>query len=144
MLSPVKSGLLVLTVSLLQATDSKRPLFSFLAPTVELSDRDVQRIRSGHVFTDTIESIGHELAVFAAGTLDITPEVFVSRIQDIAAIRRSRFVPAIARFSDPPTVGDLAALTLDEQDLNDLVNCRPRDCGLKLGDSEIQRMHAAL
>jgi hypothetical protein len=131
-------------VLLSQATDSKRPLLSFFSPSVELGHSDVQRIRHGHVFTDTIDATGHELAVFAAGTLDITPDVFVSRVQNIAALRRSRFVPAIARFSDPPTIDDLAGLTLDEQDVNALVKCRPGDCGLKLGDAEIRRMHAAL
>lgn len=143
MLSKVTvSELLVFVVSLPlpQAAEWEwkiRPL-AFFAPSVELSDRDLERLRSGRVFVDTIGSAGQELAVFAAGSLDITPDLFVSRVQDIVALRQSRFVWAIERFSNPPTLADLAGLTLGEQDLEDLVGCRPGDCGLetrRLGDS---------
>jgi hypothetical protein len=53
-------------------------------------------------------------------------------------------VPAIGRFSDPPTIGDLAALTLSDNDVSHLRECRTGDCGLKLSDAEIRRMQGAL
>jgi hypothetical protein len=143
--SKIKAGgLLVFVASLSQTAEWKTPPLSFFTPSVELSERDREHIRNGRVVANTIESAGHELAVFAAGSLDITPELFVSRVQEIVALRQSRFVPALGRFSNPPTLGDLAGLTLEEQDVEDLVSCRAGDCGLKLGDSEIRRMHAAL
>jgi hypothetical protein len=82
--------------------------------------------------------------VLAAGSLKTTPDEFVSRVTDIVRLRRSRVVPVIARFSNPPTLDDLAALTLGDEDLEELHECQPGDCGLKLADAEIQRMRAAL
>jgi hypothetical protein len=51
-------------------------------------------------------------------------------------------VKQIARFSDPPVLEDLQALTLDDDDVNDIRHCRPGDCGLKLSADEITRLHA--
>jgi hypothetical protein len=82
--------------------------------------------------------------VLAAGSLKVTPDAFVSRVTDIVQLRRSRVVPVVARFSNPPTLDDLAALTLSEEDLKHLSECRPGDCGLKLADAEIRRMQAAV
>ncbi|MGH9370350.1 MAG: hypothetical protein ACRD15_02330 [Vicinamibacterales bacterium] len=118
--------------------------FSFFTPVIEMSADDIERIRSGRVVTRTIAGSGQELAVLAAGSLKVTPDAFVSRVSDIANLRRSRVVPAVARFSDPPTLDDLAALTLSEDDLQSLGECRPGDCGLKLADAEIRRMQSAL
>jgi hypothetical protein len=122
---------------------SARP-FSFFNPVVELSADDIARIRSGHVISQTVHSSGHDLAVLAAGSLKVTPDAFVSRVTDIVQLRRSRMVPAVARFSNPPRLDDLAALTLSEEDLKRLRECHPGDCGLKLADAEIRRMQAAL
>jgi hypothetical protein len=127
-----------------QAPEHTARPFTFFNPVVELGADDLDRIRSGRVVSQTIQSSGHDLAVLAAGSLRITPDAFVSRVTDIVQLRRSRVVPAVARFSNPPTLDDLAALTLSEEDLEQLRECRPGDCGLKLADAEIRRMQAAL
>ena len=118
--------------------------FSFFEPAIQLEAGDIERIHAGDVVTRTIHSSGHDMAVLAAGSLKITPDAFVSRVTDIVQLRKSRTVPSIGRFSSPPRINDLAALTLSEEDLEHLSACRPGDCGLKLADVEIRRMQAAL
>jgi hypothetical protein len=113
MLSKLQAGgVFLVVVSLPTSVDWKSSAVSFFAPTVELSEADRDHVRNGRVLVRTVESSGHDLAVFAAGSLDITPELFVSRVQDIVTLRRSRFVPLIGRFSNPPILDDLAALSL--------------------------------
>lgn len=123
--------------------DTVRP-FSFFHPTVELGADDFEEIEKGRVVTRTIQSSGHDLGVLAAGSLKTTPDEFVSRVTDIVQLRKSHVVPAIGRFSNPPTLDDLEALTLTEEDMKHLAECRPGDCGLKLADAEIRRMQASL
>jgi hypothetical protein len=118
--------------------------FSFFHPVVALSSDEIDRIRSGRVVTHAIHSSGHDVAVLAAGSLKTTPDAFISRVMDIAQLRKSRVVPAIARFSNPPTIDDLAAFMLSEEDVKDVRECRPGECALKLADSEIRRMQSAL
>jgi hypothetical protein len=127
-----------------QAPEHAARPFSFFNPVVELDADDIDRIRSGRVVSQTLHSSGHDLAVLAAGSLKVTPDAFVSRVTDIVQLRRSRVVPVVARFSNPPTLDDLAALRLSEEDLKRLSECRPGDCGLKLADAEIRRMQTAL
>ena len=117
---------------------------SFFKPVVDLGADDIERIRSGRVVTQTIHGSSNDLGVLAAGSLKTTPDAFISRVTDIGQLRKSRMVPAIGRFSNPPMIDDLAALTLSAEDVNDLSECRAGDCGLKLADAEIRRMQAAL
>ena len=53
-------------------------------------------------------------------------------------------MPDVARFSTPPRLEDVAGLTLDDQDVNDIRKCRPGDCGLKLSGGEIARLQQHL
>jgi hypothetical protein len=62
----------------------------------------------------------------------------------IAEFKRSRFVLAIGRFSDPPRPSDLNDLTLDQPDLDAIRRCRPGDCGLELSAGEIESLTAVL
>jgi hypothetical protein len=117
---------------------------SFFKPVVDLGADDIERIRSGRVVTRTIHGSSNDLGVLAAGSLKTTPDTFISRVTDIVQLRKSRLVPAIGRFSNPPMIDDLSALTLSAEDVNDLSECRAGDCGLKLADAEIRRMQAAL
>ena len=135
---------LIVAAVLPDAVERKTSILSFFAPTVPLTETDRTRLRSGRILARVLNASGHDLAVFAAGELDVTPAVFVSRAQDIVTLRQSRAVPLIGRFSEPPTLGDLDRLVLDDQDLRDLMTCRPGDCGLKLSEPEIRRMQAAL
>jgi hypothetical protein len=50
---------------------------------------------------------------------------------------------ALGRLSDPPQLSDLAALALDEEDLNDLRACRVGDCAVKLSAQEIESLRQA-
>ena len=130
-----------------QASQAPKPAmqpFSFFHPVARLGSDEIDGIRSGRVVTRAIHSSGHDVAVLAAGSLKITADAFISRVTDIVQLRRSRVVPAIARFSSPPTIDDLAALTLTEEEVKGLGECRPADCALKLADAEIRRMQAAL
>jgi hypothetical protein len=47
-------------------------------------------------------------------------------------------VLAIGLFSDPPTPADVAGLTLDPKDIEDLKKCQPGKCDIKLSDAGIE------
>jgi hypothetical protein len=80
------------------------------------------------------------IAVFAAAALNATPETLATRIRAIADLKKSALVLAIGRFSNPPALEDLAGLSLDEADLDDIRRCRPGACDLKLSASEIEAL----
>lgn len=121
----------------LQADSSS---FAFFAPVVGLSASEQQALDRDEVVVRVLDSHEGDLAVFAAAAIDATPDTLARRVQAIAELKRSRFVPAIRRFSSPPAAGDLEGLSLEDSEVEDLRRCRPSSCGLKLGAAEMRTL----
>jgi hypothetical protein len=117
--------------------------FGFLSPWIRVSDLDRARLDRGEVLARTLPDADGQVGVFVATRLNAPPRSLTRWTRAIADLKRSRFVLAIRRFSDPPAVSDLDALTLDASDLQDLGRCRPGDCDLKLSAPEIATLSAA-
>lgn len=101
-------------------------------------------IAAGVPVVEVLHEHGDDFAVAGAVLTTATPERLVAWSRDIAELQRGRYVPLIRRFSNPPIIEDLASLTLDDEDLDDLEDCRPGDCGLKLSASEIQQVRRTI
>jgi hypothetical protein len=76
--------------------------------------------------------------------VDADGDRLVSWMRQIAALKKSQYVEAIERFSNPPRIEDVDRLTLDAGDIEDLARCRPRQCGLKLSAAEIADLQSTL
>jgi hypothetical protein len=114
--------------------------FHFLAPSVVVSARDRADLDRDRVVARVLSGKGGQLAVFVATRLDAQPDALVAWTRAIAELKRSRFVLAIGRFSDPPCPSDVESLTLDQRDLDAIRQCRPGDCGLKLAAGDIESL----
>ena len=121
------------------ASDPHGDPFGFFGPSVVVSLEDRATLERGLPLVRVLNTEGHELAVFSAIELtdSVTPDRMIAWMQDVAEFRKSSFVLAVQRFSNPPQIEDLDALTLDDGDLKDLEECRPGDCGLKLSPAEM-------
>lgn len=116
--------------------------FDFFQPHVTLDLQERRRLDAGHVLVKTVGAASREVAVFAAARLDATGDRLVSWVRRIDALKRGPHVSAIARFSQPPRLEDLAALHLEAADLEALQRCVPGDCGLKLDEPDIRALGA--
>lgn len=79
-----------------------------------------------------------EIAVVGATRVDVGKDVFVERFRDIARFKAGPDVLQIGRFSSPPTLEDLAPLTITKADF-DGRRCRVGDCGVRLPADTIRR-----
>ena len=122
---------------------SSRDPFQFLAPSVVLSESEWRHLERDEVIVRLLHAEDGQLAVFVATRLHAPPDALVAWTRAIAELKRGKFVLAVGRFSDPPRVGDLDTLQLDERDLEAIRACVPGDCGLKLSASEITSLKAA-
>lgn len=84
-----------------------------------------------------------ELVVFAAVPVNVDGDRLVAWVRRIEALKKSPYVLAIGRFSDPPRVEDLAGLSLDDDELAAIGRCRPGDCALKLAAAEMRQLRDA-
>jgi hypothetical protein len=117
--------------------------FQFLGPSVVVSAGDRARLDRDQVLARVLSGKSAQVAVFVATRLNAQPDALAAWIRAIAELKRSRFVLAIGRFSDPPRPSDLEGLTLDPRDLDAIRGCRPGDCGLKLSAGDMESLTAA-
>jgi len=87
--------------------------FQFLAPSVVVSARDRANLDRDQVVARILSGKGGELGIVAATRLNAQPDALVAWTRAIAELKRSKFVLAIGRFSDPPRPSDVEELTLE-------------------------------
>src|SRR5688572_32061288 len=115
----------------LAATPVLDPL-AVVEPAVALSAPERTRLGRGELVSRVLPAHKGQMAVFAATRISVEPARLIAATNDIAALKKSRFVAAIQRFSDPPQPADLEALTLDQHDLDVLATCEVGRCSFKL------------
>ncbi len=77
-----------------------------------------------------------EVAVFAIMRLDVSEDFFLHRMRDIVNFKKSDNVLQIGKFSDPPTLKDLEALTLDSAEIDTIHQCRVSKCDFKMSSAD--------
>jgi hypothetical protein len=119
---PVEAGVLAVFTKLLRFTDG-----------------DLAAAQRGQVVKHGLPSRGPgEIAVVGAVRINVPKAAFFARVRDIARFKSGPDVVQIGRFSHPPVLDDLAALTVDKDDF-DVRSCRVRDCDVRLSAAAIER-----
>jgi hypothetical protein len=114
--------------------------FEFFAPSIVVSSEERTTLDGDRVVARTLTGEKGQLGVFVATRLNAQPDALVAWTHAIAELKRSKFVLAVGRFSDPPRLSDLDGLALDDRDLDAIRRCRPGACGLKLTAAEIDAL----
>jgi hypothetical protein len=101
---------------------------------------DLADLRKGRVVKHSLEtpSTG-EIAVAGAIRVVASPSAFVDAVRNIVEFKKNPDVLQIGRFSDPPQLDDLRALSVDKSDF-DAASCRVNDCGVRLPADFIRRL----
>ena len=132
----------LLALQVLAAAPHADP-FAFFQPSVALSADDRRQLDRGEPVARVLPGKNLEVAVFAAVPVDIDGDRLVAWMRRIEELKKSSYVLAIGRFSDPPRIGALAGLTLDDEELSEVRACRPGSCALKLSASEMTQLEKA-
>lgn len=105
-----------------------------------ISESENHHLRRGGVVIRIPEpNVGREMIGFGAIRVGITADELQAAFRDIARLKKSPLNKQVGIFSPHPIPGDLALLTLDENDLRDLRTGQVRDCGFKLDADAIVR-----
>jgi len=117
------------------------PARSFLMTAFQLSAAEIDRLDRGEVLSRTLDVKNRrEVATLGIVRIRTSPSNYVDRLADIATFKRSDDVLQIGTFSNPPRLGDIAALTVDEADLKRLRECRVENCEVRLSADGIERV----
>jgi hypothetical protein len=116
------------------------PAREFLAGAFGVGASDMARIASGRVYSRTLP-VEHDREVATLGIVRIAtePQRYVDLLADIAKFKRDDKILQIGTFGTPPAPGNLADLTLDDDDIRSLRDCRVGKCGVQLSAGAINR-----
>ncbi|HEX7139669.1 MAG TPA: hypothetical protein VF219_17585 [Vicinamibacterales bacterium] len=105
---------------------------------------DLADLRKGRVVKHGLETTASdEIAVAGAIRVTAAPSAFVDAVRHIVEFKSNPDVLQIGRFSDPPQLEDMRALTVGKEDF-DAASCRVNDCGVRLPADLIRRLPAAV
>jgi hypothetical protein len=116
--------------------------FAFVQPWVQFSRGDQATLAEGGVVAEALQVASDEVAGVGAVRVDISGDELLDLVAKLEALRAAPEVQAAERFSKPPRLSDLDALTLDDRDLDAIQSCRPGSCDVKLSDDAIARLKA--
>jgi hypothetical protein len=110
-----------------------------LSHALKFSAAELAELERGKIIKRALDKTSPgEVAVAGAVRVNAGREKFLNRFRDIAQFKRGPGVLQIGRFSNPPAIGDLDALTIDKSDF-DARSCRLRDCNVRLAAATIRR-----
>jgi hypothetical protein len=111
---------------------------------LSLTPGDYTKLDAGESIVELLPADAKEVAVRAATQTAAHPSQLIEWTRRVEELHEGRYVAAIGRFSDPPRIKDLEALSIDDEDLTDLRRCRPGKCGVKLSGVEIAQLREAI
>jgi hypothetical protein len=101
---------------------------------------ELTELDRGRVVRHTLDAHAPgEIAVAGAIRVNAPKMRLLDRARDIVQFKRGQEVLQIGRFSNPPTLDDLASLTVDARDF-DPRSCRIRDCDIRLPAKVIEQV----
>jgi hypothetical protein len=106
------------------------------------SAQDLQKIHRGEVVGRAMEADSSAVALAVAGTIAVPADFYLQKFRAIESFKKSPEILQIGRLGPTPSADELASLTLDPADVNDLKGCRINGCGLKLDADGIARLAA--
>jgi hypothetical protein len=110
---------------------------SVVTPCVSLSSSERDALSRGRMVSRTLPSHRGQIAVFAATPIAAGGDTLAEATRQIGDLKKSSFVKAIRRFSDPPQLSDLDELAPEERDITAVTQCEVGACSLKLTAAEI-------
>ena len=117
------------------------PARAFLTSAFSLSEADIRRLDGGEVVSRTLDvKNGREVATLGIVRIKTSPAVYVERLADIAAFKRTDDILQIGKFGNPPQLADVASLSIEDGDLRRLRDCRVEECRLRLSAEGIERV----
>jgi hypothetical protein len=134
---------LTLLPALLAAQAPAASLREFLERRLELDPAGWQAIQAGEPVVKLRRGPeASETRLMGVVKIHGSPEELVERYRDIVAFEKGTGVLQIGRFSEPPRVEDLSSLTVDEGDIEDVRDCRPGDCAIKMSEVTMKAFRA--
>ena len=108
-------------------------LASFISEEAHATPSEQEGLQAGLPLVKLLDADpSKEIAVLGVVWVDAPRRLYVDQVKDIEQFERGGGFRLTKRISTPPKAEDFAALTISDQDFEDLKDCKVGDCVLKL------------
>ncbi|MEP6621272.1 MAG: hypothetical protein ABJE47_18245 [bacterium] len=120
-------------------------LVQFLHDNIGLGDKQLAAMERGEIVVKALDTRDkRDVAIFAIVTTSVSRDAYTQRLRDFQS-----WLPRPSRthygvFSDPPVAQDVRSLVLDARGIDELKNCQPHACDVKLPATEMQKFREQL
>jgi len=126
-------------------SQSNPDLQTFFRQNIGLNQDQIAMIRNGQPVTKTLPSrTPAEIFLFGAVYIHAAPEAYVRFTHDFDRLSKLPGYLALGVFSNPPQSSDLKDFVFENDDIQDLKNCKPGDCQIQLPASSIQEFQRSI
>jgi len=124
-----------------QAQQPPAALAQFLGQSIGLDPAQLALVERGDAVVKVLETQNkRDVAVFGIITADASRDSYVRRLRDFRQSLRSPARTRFGIFSDPVSPADVQAVTIGQDDAQDLKKCEAGKCDFKLPATEMQRI----
>jgi hypothetical protein len=116
-------------------------LEKYFSAVLKLTAENRKTLQSGATLTKELEADPEkEVALFGAVWVAAPRARYVAALNEIEKFEAGGGFRATKKISEPARLEDFAALTLPDEDVQDLKECQVEDCQIKLGADAITRV----
>jgi len=136
-------GLTVLHTSLIAATPDD--ITKYLLQVAKFAPADITSLEKGAVIARIMPgSSDSEVMVVAAVKIRASRDQTVNYYGQMISYVDGKVTTAFGRFSNPPSVADVGALSLDASEIAHLKSCEPGDCDLRIGGTALAALKGSI
>jgi len=117
----------------------------FLRHEMQLSPDEITDVQNGKAVAKILPSSKpSDIYVFGAVYIHAKPAAYLQFMRDMSRLKKVSGYLGVGEFSTPPTVGDMAGLSVEQADIQDVKNCRPGKCDVQLPEESIAAARASI
>jgi len=126
-------------------SQSNPKLQTFFRQNVELTQDQIAAIGMGQTVTKALPSrTAAEVFLFGAVYIHAAPEAYLQLARDFDRLRKLPNYLALGVFGNPPQLSDLKGFSFDDDDIQDLKDCKPGNCLIQAPASSIEELHRSI
>ena len=134
---------LALPASVMDPRPIPPPLLQFLRQVIALSRDQLNQVTGGAPVVKAVRSSDQRAVVlFSMVRIDVPRPFYIARAANFQSALRDSSRSRFALFSTPAAASDVRAFSLPPKDVQDLANCRPGACNVKLSAKGISDLKA--
>jgi hypothetical protein len=134
-----------LGVALVQGQGTPPHLESFLQQQIGLDAKQIAAVERGETVVKVLQRPEQrDIAVFGIVTLGVGREAYVAKARDFSTTLRAPGRTRFGIFQTPAVAADVQDVLITAQDVEDMKDCKPGNCVMKLPATDMQRLQAEI